>query len=151
MTPMCNCATRANQQDEANAPADSLGTVSKGIHQQRKRRRWLATARIIKMIAGKRWTPVGKNADKSALGDVPPNMSFREVRKAKTFERSFQEEARAIEHKLPLDTNVELSPVLFELPRVEAATVSRQAKIEAVVVRQVLRCLGPLARGEVGG
>ena len=103
------------------------------------------------MIAGEWWTPVGKNADKLALRDVPPNMSFREVRKAKTFERSFQEEARAIEHKLALDTNVELSPVLFELPRVEAATVSRQAKIEAVVVRQVLRCLGPLALGEVGG
>ena len=96
------------------------------------------------MVAGKWRTPVGKNADKLAIGDVPPYMSFREVRKAKTFKRSFQKEAGAIEHKLPLDTNVELSPVLFELPRVEAATVSRQAKIEAVVVRQVRGVLGRL-------
>ena len=103
------------------------------------------------MIAGEWWTPVGKNADKLAIGDVPPYMSFREVRKAKTFKRSFQKEAGAIEHKLPLDTNVELSPVLFELPRIEAAAVSRQAKIKAVVVGQVLRRLGPLALGEVGG
>ena len=108
---------------------DSLGTVSKGIHQQRKCRRWLATARIVEMIAGECWTPVGKNADKLPLRDVPPYMSFREVRKAKTFKRSFQKEARAIEHKLPLDTNVELSPVLFELPRVKAAAVGRKAKV----------------------
>ena len=70
------------------------------------------------MVAGERWTPVGENADKLAFGNVRLHMSFRKIGKAKALERSFQEEARAIEHKLPFDANVELSSVLFELPRV---------------------------------
>ena len=61
-----------------------------------------------------------------------------------------EEEARAIEYKLPFDTNVDLSPVLLELPSVQAAAMGRQAKVEAIVLSQILGCLWPLAFGEVG-
>src|SRR5215212_5542760 len=78
-------------------------------------------------------------------------MAFSEVGESKSLERSCQQKSRTVEHKLAFDTNVELSPVLFELPSVKAATVGRQAKIEAVVVRQVLWRLRALAPSEVGG
>src|SRR5437660_118428 len=77
-------------------------------------------------------------------------MAFSEVGEAKSFERSCQQKAGTVEHKLAFDTNVELSPILFELPCVKAATVGREAKIEAVVARQVLWRLGALALSEVG-
>ena len=70
------------------------------------------------MIAGEWGTPVGKNTDKLALRKVRLHMSFREIGEAKALERPFQEEACAVEHKLPLDASVELSSILFELPRV---------------------------------
>ena len=70
------------------------------------------------MVAGEWGTPVGKNADKLVPGNVRLHMSFREIGEAQALERPFQEEARAVEHKLPFDANVELSSVLFELPRV---------------------------------
>src|SRR5436190_13785072 len=78
-------------------------------------------------------------------------MAFSEVGEAKSFERSCQEKARTVQHKLAFDTNVELSPVLFELPCVNAAPVGRQSKVEAVVAREVLWRLGALALSEVGG
>src|SRR5215210_5246801 len=78
-------------------------------------------------------------------------MTFSEVCEAKSVKRSCQEKARTVQHKLAFDTNVELSPVLFELPSVKASTVGREAKIEAVVARQVLWRLGALAPSEVGG
>lgn len=42
--------------------------------------------------------PVGKNADKLALGNVRLHVSLRKVGKAQTLERSVQEKARAVEH-----------------------------------------------------
>jgi hypothetical protein len=102
------------------------------------------------MVAREQWTRVRENADKLAFDNVRLHMSFREIGKAKALERSFKEEARAVEYKLSLDTNVELAPVFFEFPRVEAATVGGQAKIEAVVAIQVLRSHGPFAFGEIG-
>ena len=61
-------------------------------------------------------------------------MALGEVRQAEALERSFQEEARAVKHKLAFNTNVEFSPVLLELPSVKAATVGRQTQVETVVV-----------------
>jgi hypothetical protein len=87
----------------------------------------LATARIIEMIAGERRTPVGKNADELAIGDKTLHVCFRKIGKAKTLKCSFQEKARAVEYELSLDANVKGPPVLFELPRVQAAAVGRQA------------------------
>ena len=62
-------------------------------------------------------------------------MALSKIGKVQAFERSFQEKASAVEDKLALDANVHLSPVLLKLPRVQAAAVGRQAKIEAVVAR----------------
>ena len=103
------------------------------------------------MVAGEGRTPVGKNANKFSLGDVRLYMSFGEVGESEPLNCSFQKEPCAIEHKLPLDPDVDLSAILFELPHVEAATVGRQAKVEAVVAGQVLRRFRPLAFDEVGG
>jgi len=78
-------------------------------------------------------------------------MSFGQKREAQTFERSLQEETRAVEDELPFDSDVEFSSVLFELPSIQAATVGRQPKVQAVVVHQVLGRPGPLAPCQVGG
>ena len=78
-------------------------------------------------------------------------MSFGQEREAQTFERSLQEETRAVEDELPFDSDVEFSSVLFELPSIQAATVGWQPKIQAVVVHQVLGRLGPLVPCQVGG
>jgi hypothetical protein len=72
-------------------------------------------------------------------------MPLGEVGQAKALERCFQQEARAVEHKLAINTNIELSPVLFELPCVKASAVGRQSKVEAIVVRQILWRLRPSA------
>ena len=60
-------------------------------------------------------------------------MSFGQEREAQTFERSLQEETRAVEDELPFDSDVKFSSVLFELPSIQAATVGRQPKVQAVV------------------
>jgi len=77
-------------------------------------------------------------------------MSLGKIGKAQALERSVQEKARAVEDKLPLDSNVDLSPVLLELPSVQAAAMGWQAKVEAIVLSQILGCLWLLALGEVG-
>jgi hypothetical protein len=53
----------------------------------------------------------------------------------KTFERSLKEKARTVEDELPFDTDFELAPVLFELPRIQAAAMGPQAQVKAVVAR----------------
>src|SRR5215471_9012923 len=78
-------------------------------------------------------------------------MAFGQVGQAMPFERPLEQEARAVEHKLSFDTNVEPSSLLFELPHVETTAVRWQAKVEAIVVRQVRGCLRPLALGEIRG
>ena len=50
------------------------------------------------MVTGKWSAPVGKNADELAIGDEALHVSFREIGKAKTLKRAFQEKARAVEH-----------------------------------------------------
>jgi hypothetical protein len=60
-------------------------------------------------------------------------MSFREVGKAHALQRSLQEQARAIEDKLPFDADIKLSTVFFEFPGIDAATMRRQAEVQAVV------------------
>src|SRR6185437_11542977 len=122
----------------------------KRLDHQRKCRRRLAAAGVVEVVARERWTPVGENADKPTARSVRLNMSLREVGKAKALERSVEEKACAVEHELPVDAHIELSSVLLELPRVEAAAVGGQAKIETIVLRQILRGLGSLAIGEVG-
>ena len=77
------------------------------------------------MIAGKGRTPVGKNADKFSLRDVRLYMSLGEVGQPETLECTLEEKARAVEHKLSLDTDVEVSTILLELPSVQAAAVRR--------------------------
>ena len=85
----------------------------------------MATAGIVKMVAWEWRAPVGKNADELAVGDETLSVSFRKIGKAKTLKCSFQEKARAVEYELSLDANVKRPPVLFELPRVQAAAVCR--------------------------
>ena len=60
----------------------------------------MATTGIVKMVTGKWSAPVGKNADELAIGDERLHVSFREIGKAKTLKRAFQEKARAVEHEL---------------------------------------------------
>src|SRR5215212_5351341 len=78
-------------------------------------------------------------------------MPLGEVGQAEALERCFQQEGRTVEHKLAFNANVELSPVLFELPCVKASAVGRQSKVEAILVRQILWRLGSLALSEIGG
>ena len=77
------------------------------------------------MIAGKGRTPVGKNADKFSPGDIRLHMSFGEVGQPETLERALEEKAGAVEHELSVDTDVEVSTILLELPSVQAAAVRR--------------------------
>jgi hypothetical protein len=52
-------------------------------------------------------------------------MSFGEVGQPETLERALEKKAGAVEHKLSLDTDVEVSAILLELPSVQAAAVRR--------------------------
>ena len=85
----------------------------------------MTTARIIEMVAGKGRTPVGKNADKFSPRYIRLHVSFGEIGQPETLERALEENAGAVEHKLSLDTDVEVSAILLELPSVQAAAVRR--------------------------
>ena len=49
-----------------------------------------------------------------------------------------QSQRKGVEHQLPFDPDLQLAPVLLELPGIDPP-VSWQAQIDAVVRRQLLR------------
>ena len=124
--------------------------VSKSLDQQGECRGRLTPARVVEVIAGKGRAPIRQHPNEPALRNAWLHMSLGKIGKAQALERSVQEKARAVEDKLPLDSNVDLAPVLLQLPSVQATTMGRQAKVEAIVLSQILGCFWPLAFGEVG-
>ncbi len=71
------------------------------------------------MVAGKRRTPIGENADEPSRRDKRPHLIFGDVGEAEARKRCFHPQAQAGDHQRPIDTHLELAAVAFELPGIE--------------------------------
>src|SRR4051794_23530366 len=120
--------------------SDQLGPITQRIDDESKSRRGLPAARIVKVIARKRRTPVGQNAQKSSVCDMRLHLILGHIGKTDPGERSVKTQHDVVEDKLAFDPHLHLASALFELPHVNSAPRG-QADIDAVVTRKILRRL----------
>ena len=133
-----------------DAQADYRCLYRSASTRQRERRRRLPAAGIVEVISGKRRTPVRQHSDKLAARQVGLNLTFGQVGQAETLQGGVQQGARAVEDELPFDAHVDFASVPLELPRIETPAMRGQVKVDAVVLRQILRRSRPLSGLEVG-
>ena len=119
------------------------------LHQGDESGRGLAAARIVEIVG----VPIGaillKHADQPPLGNVWPDDLFHHVGQPETVECGFQEIEAVVEGQLPLNTDLDLAPVVLELPLVKPAGC-RKAEVDACVADEVLGVERFRTVGEVG-
>ena len=116
-------------------------SVAQGIDQERECRRGLAAARIVEVVSRKRWAPVREHALKLSRCYMGLDVIVRQVRDPCAVEGAKSRERDIVDDQLPFDANVEGAAGLLELPGVQAAK-GREAKVDATVLRQILRRSG---------
>ena len=120
-----------------------------GIDQHRKGRRGLAAARVIELVARKRRAPILEHPEQSSVGNIRRHLVFRHVGEAHSGQCRVQPQRHVVEHQLPVDAHFQFASALFEFPGVDSA-VGRQADIDAVVRREILRLLRCWLALEIG-
>src|ERR687898_917252 len=97
--------------------------------------------------------PIGRPflevAHEPAFGDVRQDYLFRNVGKAESIQGRVERAEDVVEGQLTLDADLDLAPILLELPRVEPAE-GWKAEIDAGVADEVLRVGRLRVVGEVG-
>jgi hypothetical protein len=90
------------------------------------------------MITGKRRTPIGQDAHQAAVGNILPDMVFKEVGQSCAAARSGQRQSGSVERKRSVHSDPQLAPVFLEFPGMKAAECW-QANVNAAVSGQILR------------
>src|SRR4030095_5330094 len=109
---------RSNVLCSTGAPS---APMTQRLDHQGEGRRRLAAARIVKVVAGEGWAPVGQHADEPSVGEMRLHHVIRHVCQSEAGEGRVEPQAQAVEHPLSLDPDLQLAPALLELPRIESA------------------------------
>src|SRR5579863_10316636 len=112
--------------------------IAQCVYEQSKRRRKLATARVVEMVAREGRAPVAEHADQPSVGDTILDLLFEHESEALPAQGRLDRQAGKIEGQRTLDAHAKFAPALLEFPGVKSA-IGRQAKIDAGVPGQVLR------------
>src|SRR6266702_192413 len=92
--------------------------VPQRLDEQRERRRRLAPARVIEVVARKGGTPVLKHPLEAALVDMGLDQALGQIGQTETGERRTGHLGRGVEKQLASDPNFQFSRALFEFPGV---------------------------------
>src|SRR5690242_16918692 len=94
--------------------------IPQGIDQQSEGRRWLATARVVEVIAGVRRAPVRQSSDQLTAIEVLLHLLLGEIGQTKAGHGRIENECARVEHKLAIDAHSQLAAVSLKLPGVKA-------------------------------
>jgi hypothetical protein len=124
----------------SEAPGLGRPPPAQRLDQQAERRRVLAAARVVEVVAGEGRAPVGEDANQAAVGEVGVHLVLGQVGEAEAGQHGVQTQGEVGEHELALDPHLEFAASLLELLGVEPAKVGRRMLMQGWAVRSCGVC-----------